>query len=289
MMLISTFLDRIGQFISRLYGRQWALWEILATAVVALAVLLWIVSRQRARKLRKISEGHYLENSPVIGVNLGSPKRRRFLIGDLKKSGRASNHKHQQHQHLTTKKPLEKLHEEIKQLQCEIIKQKQVEAHLEQQISELKAENEKLQQELTESRQAEQQIAENPVAEEQLQPEASQVKQDEQNGQVKQEDEVEQSEQVEQVEQTSEQKVMPEPAVEAPVTRKSARKIKDYEKSHRIAGGVKQKLCRKCKEWRAESEFHKNSASKDGLAGACKACKTNAAREYRKRRKASKE
>ena len=277
MMLVSTFLDRIGQFISQLYGRQWAAWEILTTAAVVLGVLLWIVSRQRARKLRKIYEGHYLGNSDVIGVNLGSPKRRRFLIGDLKKSGQASSHKYKQQQHLTTVKPLEKLHEEIKQLQCEIIKQKQVEVHLEQQISELKAENERLQQELTESRQAEQQIAEPPVAEEQLQPEASQVEHDEQ------------SEQAEQVEQTSEQHVMPEPVVEAPVTRKSARRIKDYEKSHRIAGGVKQKLCRKCKEWRAESEFHKNSASKDGLAGACKACKTNAAREYRKLRKASKE
>jgi hypothetical protein len=270
-MLVSSFLDRIGQFISRLYGRQWAAWEILTAAVVALAVLLWIVGRQRVRKLRKIYEGHYLGNSPVIGVNLGSRKRRRFLIGDLKKSGPASEHKHRQEQHLTTKKPLEKLHEEIKQLQCEIIKQKQVEVHLEQQISELKAENEKLQQELAESRQAEQLIAETPSAEEQLQPEASQV------------------DQVEQVEQTSEQQVMPEPAIEAPVTRKSARRIKDYEKNHRIAGGVRQKLCRKCKEWKAESEFHKNSASKDGLAGACKECKTNAAREYRKRRKASKE
>jgi hypothetical protein len=273
-MLVSSFLDRIGQFISHLYGRQWATWEILTISVIALAVLSWVISRLHTRKLRRIYEGHYLESSPVIGVNLGSRKRRRFLIGDLRKGRPASSHKHQQQQHLTTKKPLEKLHEEIKQLQCEIIKQKQVEVHLEQQISELKAENEKLQQELAESRQAEQQIAETPAAEEQLQPEASQV---------------EQSEQVEQVEQTSEQQVMPEPAVEAPVTRKSARRIKDYEKSHRIAGGVKQKLCRKCKEWRAESEFHKNSASKDGLAGACKECKTNAAREYRKRRKASKE
>ena len=279
-MLVSTFLDRIGQFISRLYSRQWALWEILTTAVVVLAVLLWIVSRQRARKLRKIYEGHYQGNSPVIGVNLGSPKRRRFLIGDLKKSGPASSRKHQQQQHLTTKKPLEKLHEEIKQLQCEIIKQKQVEVHLEQQISELKSENEKLQQELAESSQAEKELAEKPAADEQPQPEASQVEQVEK---------AKQGEQDEQVEQTSEPQATPEPAVEAPVTRKSAGRIKDNEKNHRIAGGVKQKLCRKCKEWKAESEFHKNSASKDGLAGACKACKTNAAREYRKRRKASKE
>ena len=78
------------------------------------------------------------------------------------------------------------------------------------------------------------------------------------------------------------------PAAEKPGEGKSAGKGKTYEGLHRIVDGVKQKLCRKCKEWKPESEFHKNASCKDGLAVSCKTCKAEVAREYRKRRKAAK-
>ncbi len=78
------------------------------------------------------------------------------------------------------------------------------------------------------------------------------------------------------------------PAVEKAVERKPARRGKTYEELHRVVDDVKQKLCRKCEEWKPESEFHKNSSCKDGLAVSCKICKAEAAREYRKRRKAAK-
>jgi hypothetical protein len=61
-----------------------------------------------------------------------------------------------------------------------------------------------------------------------------------------------------------------------------------YDDIHRVADGVKQKLCRKCKEWKQESEFHKNASCKDGLAGMCKVCKAKAARQYRERQRAEK-
>jgi hypothetical protein len=62
-----------------------------------------------------------------------------------------------------------------------------------------------------------------------------------------------------------------------------------YEDSHRVIGKVKQKLCGKCKKWKAESDFHKNRSCKDGLARWCKECKAKAAREYRRRRTAAKD
>jgi hypothetical protein len=242
-MIISGFIDRINQFASRLYARQWAVWEILTIAIVALAVLLWIIRRQRSRKVRRISENRLRGSSPVIGVNLGGRKRGHHLIEDLKKGRLVSIHKHKKQPHVKTKEPAEKLHEEIKQLQYEIIKRKQTESRLEQQVSQLTAANEELQRELAESKRAVLQ---------------------------------------------SQRQVSEEPAADKAVERKPARRGKSYEDFHRVVDGVKQKLCRKCKEWKAEDEFHKRSSSKDGLARYCKTCKTNAAREYRKRRKAAK-
>ena len=46
-----------------------------------------------------------------------------------------------------------------------------------------------------------------------------------------------------------------------------------YEECHRVVDGVKQKRCRRCKRWKAESEFYKNKSCKDGLQFRCKACK----------------
>ncbi len=45
-----------------------------------------------------------------------------------------------------------------------------------------------------------------------------------------------------------------------------------------------QKQCRKCKKHKPITEFHKNASSHDGLARWCKACKTKAAKESRKKR-----
>jgi len=179
------------------------------------------------------------------------------LQHELDKSKQAES---QNKQHIQT---LEKLHEETKQLQNEITKHKQAKVSFEQQVSELTADNEKLQHELAKLEQAESQIAEMTAACGLLQTEDSPP------------------------EQISEQQVVAEPAVEVPVKRKTARRSKTYEQRHRTVDGVRQKLCRKCKEWKPESEFHKDSSSTDSLAGSCKICKNNKAREHRKRREAA--
>ncbi len=59
-----------------------------------------------------------------------------------------------------------------------------------------------------------------------------------------------------------------------------------YEERHRFVNGVKQKFCSKCKRWKSESEFYKDSAKKDGLMGRCKKCSSKAAKKSGKRRAA---
>lgn len=45
-----------------------------------------------------------------------------------------------------------------------------------------------------------------------------------------------------------------------------------YEGRHRVVNGAKEKLCRKCRKWRGESQFNKNRNSKDGLNIQCRDC-----------------
>ena len=252
-MIANSFVDRLNQLMLRLYDRQWAEWEILTIAITALFVLLWIIRRQRKRAVRSVYENRFMESSPVIGMNLGAHKRRRQVIEDLKKGRLAAVQKRHPKLQKSTKQtePSEKLHEQLKQLQYEIIKRKQTEVRLEERLAHLTAANEKLQRELAENKQPEI-------------PESEQAGQD------------------------IEEQTAGVPAAEKPGEGKPAGKGKTYEGLHRIVDGVKQKLCRKCKEWKPESEFHKNASCKDGLAVSCKTCKSEAAREYRKRRKAAK-
>lgn len=54
---------------------------------------------------------------------------------------------------------------------------------------------------------------------------------------------------------------------------KKARKNLRYEDCHRTVNGVREKLCRKCRRWKKESDFYNNRSIKDGLDGLCKGCK----------------
>lgn len=58
--------------------------------------------------------------------------------------------------------------------------------------------------------------------------------------------------------------------------RRTGKRLLRYEDRHRTIGGVKQKLCSRCEEWKSETDFHNNKNSKDGLAWPCKEC----TREY---------
>ncbi len=58
-----------------------------------------------------------------------------------------------------------------------------------------------------------------------------------------------------------------------------------YEECHRVVDGVKQKRCRRCKRWKAESDFYKAHINKDGLAVWCKVCANKATNKSHKKRR----
>ena len=155
----------------------------------------------------------------------------------------------------------EHLQEEIKKLQNEISTHKQAKECFEQQVSELTADNEKLQYELTELAKAESEVAMMTAELRQIQKENFQA------------------------EQISQHQIVTEPVVEKPVSRTTAKRNIINKQQHRTVEGIRQKLCKKCNEWKPESEFHKNSSSKDNLAADCKICKNNAAKQRRKQLK----
>jgi hypothetical protein len=268
-MIIGSFIDKPGQFVSWLFQRQWAEWEIISLAAIFVFVFLWIIKQQRKRAFRNIYDNKFLESTPVIGTKLGIHKRRRHLIKDFKKSQLAAAQQgHAKQKESTKRTESEKLREQIKQLQFEIIKRKETEVRLEQQITGLMITKDELQHELAKLKQAEQpaELREEvePTSEEKHHPVISESVQ---VGRGIGEESAEVS------------------AKDKHVEKKPPKKGKTYEDVHRILDDVKQKLCRKCNEWKPESEFHKNASSKDGLAGSCKTCKSEAAKEYRKRRK----
>ncbi len=64
------------------------------------------------------------------------------------------------------------------------------------------------------------------------------------------------------------------------------KKYYSYEKCHRVVDGAKEKRCRKCGKWKAESNFYKKRRHKDGLAAYCKECANKATNRSRRRRMA---
>ena len=53
---------------------------------------------------------------------------------------------------------------------------------------------------------------------------------------------------------------------------KSPQRRYKYGQSHRLVGGIREKRCRGCMKWKAESEFHRHRRNKDGLDFRCKGC-----------------
>ena len=296
-MIVSSFIDRLGQFVSWLFQRQWSGWGIITIAGIAVFVVIWIMKRQRKLALCNICDNQFLESTPIIGAKLGSRKKHRNLIENFKRTQQAAVQKgHSNQQTSAQKTESGELCEQIKQLQYEIIKCREAEARLKQQVAELTTAKDALQHELAELKRVEQsaELHEEvkPGSEEQLQTEISENKQAEQ--QVDQEPVTEEKEQpvISESGQVGQDigEEIPEVSVkDKHVEKKSPKRGKTYQDLHRVVDDVKQKLCRKCNEWKPETGFHKSASSKDGLAGSCKACKAKAAKKYRKRHKPAQE
>jgi hypothetical protein len=69
--------------------------------------------------------------------------------------------------------------------------------------------------------------------------------------------------------------------------RKRQRRYLRYEERHRVYGGVKQKICSRCKKWRPEAKFYKKLRHKDGLSVWCKECSDKATNACRRNRTAA--
>jgi len=65
--------------------------------------------------------------------------------------------------------------------------------------------------------------------------------------------------------------------------RKGGRRYLRYEECHRIVNGVRKKLCTKCRRWRNETGFYKDSSRKDGLEYQCKKCSCKPTSKFRKK------
>lgn len=70
-MTVESLINRLTQYASMLYYRQWATWEIVAVAAVVIALLLLIGAWRRTGD----AERRLRERSPIVGINLAGHKR----------------------------------------------------------------------------------------------------------------------------------------------------------------------------------------------------------------------
>jgi hypothetical protein len=187
-MTIQSFVGKLARYFSRflswLYsGYRWGEWELLTIAIVALVPLLLIVRQLRKGTARKAYADQIRERSPIIGVKLADRKQSHLGIRDFKKDrpARAPKGDGKRRKRGKRTKQLEKSHEQIRQLQHEIIKRRHTEARLERKIAELAAINEQLQHKSTEHEQTDgrlkEKVVELPAANGQLQNEVVEHKQ----------------------------------------------------------------------------------------------------------------
>jgi chromosome segregation ATPase len=171
----------------------------------------------------------------------------RSIIGSRLGGGKQTRYEKQENVRRITKR-LAESDAQVEKLRGEIIKHDQTEARLVREISVLTTANKQLQHEITEL----------TVAAERLQ----------HKGRLS--------------DRFSEQTGAERAAVNEPLRQKVVEHAKPdsvgtggrYEVQDQAADEVKAKQCRQCGRWKALSEFHKNSSTKDGLASQCKKCKS---------------
>jgi len=176
-MTVSNLIDKLIKFFSLLYFRHWERWELLIIVLICLVLLLLIIWQQRKSTTKSVYVNQVRERSPIIGVKLAD-NRSHLKIEDLKQD--RSAHLSKKHaKQIKTKEQLEKMNQQVQQLQYEISKHKQTEERLKYQVTELTTElktaNEQLRQNTVVSNQVEQkpkqQIIEVPAVKEQPLPE----------------------------------------------------------------------------------------------------------------------
>jgi hypothetical protein len=233
-MTVQSLVDTIKQYVMLLYDRQWNNRELLTIAAAATVLLIFMVAIRRRRE-----KARFLRTNRI-------PKGR-SIIGSRLSGDKKKRYVRQENVRRITKR-LEKSDAEVEQLRLEIIERDQTEARFVREISVLTAANKQLQHEITEL----------TVAAKRL----------EHKGRLS--------------DRFSEQKGAEPAAVNEPLRQEvlereipgGVSKGGRYEVQKRVEDEVKAKQCRQCGRWKALSEFHKNSSTKDGLASQCKKCKS---------------
>ncbi len=304
-MMLGSFVSKLTEYLSWLYQeRVWTHRELLIVVLVLLVLLLIILRRRRRKDVRTIRPEQLADRASVIGAKLGHGGGRHGLAGS--RAGRltlvAGRHEKQKKLGTTKTRP-EKAQEQTQRPQWEIVKPRQPIQEPEKKVAELAAVNEALRREVQEGRNVverlEHKIAELTAANEQLRREADEGIQitapvEQKVGELTaaneqlQHEAAQHKEAQDRFEQKLAELVTANERLQAEVAqlRKGDRKMRAHrhEHGHRVVDDMRQKLCRKCGQWKAETEFHKNASRKDGLARWCKACRANAARKSRERR-----
>ncbi len=298
---VSTLTDKL----SWLYQEhEWTRQELLLI-VLGLSVLLLVLLRRRRKKsVRTVHPEHFADRSSVIGAKLADRRHSRFHFGDSRKGLPANvSAKHEKSPKVgKVTKQEQRSEPRAGRAQWETAKRRPFGGGPGNKVTERAAGSERLGREAIEAgggaRPLENKIAELAV---QAQPQAAKAGQAE-SAFVQRIDELttaneqllHEAQEHKQAQDRFERKLIELTAANEQLQKQvgeltntgAKRRVYTYEDEHRLVDHVKQKLCRKCGEWKNESEFHKNASRKDGLARWCKMCKIGAARKSRARRAA---
>jgi hypothetical protein len=143
-MTVNDIIYGVAKYFSWLYFRHWEKWELLIIVLISVVLLLLMVRQQRKGTARKAYANQSRERSPIIGVKLADT--RRHAKSRYPKRDRPASLSKKDKKEKKTKEQLENLNKQIQLLQLEISKHEQNEKLLEQQITELTAANNKLQE-----------------------------------------------------------------------------------------------------------------------------------------------
>jgi len=138
-------------YVSKLYDRQWAQWELLTIAGVLSLLLLLKIRRRRRETAAKIMYPQRLSGDPsIISVKLARSKQVRKNGEDLQEADESDVPQVQRKSHHWTAAAEESdwAQQPVRDLRREIIKRDQTEARLEREVTELSVANEQLEREV---------------------------------------------------------------------------------------------------------------------------------------------
>lgn len=165
------FVDKVTQYLSWFYHRQWEQWELAVAAITALCmVILFIRARQKVAANTRL----YRDRSPIIGIQLAQSRRRprRIKISQKSRPAPVAQRHTGEHTKENIKERVTELESAKERLRDDPIDSRQDTEHFKQQLTALAATNKQLKQELIKRTQAEkrlkQQVAELTAHTEQL-------------------------------------------------------------------------------------------------------------------------